>query len=278
MKVLNQLQTNLSFDVNWLDFIKSGLRPFIKILVKNKVEFKSFINIVRELFVEEAEKHINKTTKDSRGKISSIAFQTGMDRREVSRILKNQDSEALECNRSREANILDHWYNAKPFCEKEGKPLLLKRSGGGLSFESLVQRFGKNISHGPILDSLLKSKCVIEIGNKLKLINKSYMPIKGVTKEKIRIASSTIRRLGETIENNFSIEKQSRFQRNLYSISIPNNAVKPFKKEVTEMVTSFYLNLLTPKFDEIEDKYKNFPANKNNRSVGISLFYFEDEQ
>lgn len=276
MKSLKLIQTNLSFDINWLNFIKDSLRPIIRILVKNKVEFKTFINLTRELYVEEAEKHINETSNDSRGKISSIAFQTGMDRREVSRILKNQVSEALEYNRSREGNILDHWYNAEPFCEESGKPLLLKRSGGGLSFETLVQRFGKNISHGPILESLIKSKCVIEVGNKLKLINKSYIPVKGVNTEKLRIASNTIRRLGQTIDNNFSDELLPRFQRNLFSISIPNEELHSFEKEITAMVTDFYLNLLTPKFDEIEKKFKDFPANKKNKSVGLSLFYFED--
>jgi hypothetical protein len=276
MKTLKQLHTNLSFDVNWIGFIKDGLRPIIKILVKNKVEFKSLVNLVRELYIEEAEKHINATSNDSRGKISSIAFQTGMDRREVSRILKNQSSEALEDNRSREGNILDHWFNAKPFCEEPGRPILLKRSGGGLSFETLVQRFGKNMSHGPILDSLIKSNCVIEVGNKLKLVNKSYIPLKGVNSEKIRIASNTIRRLGQTIDNNFSDDKNPRFQRSLYSISIPNEALEAFQEEITNMVTFLYLDLLTPKFDEIEEKYKDFPANKKYKSVGLSLFYFED--
>jgi hypothetical protein len=276
MKTLKKLHSNLSFDVNWLGFIKDGLRPIIKILVKNKVEFNSFTNLLREIYVEEAEKHINKTSNDSRGKISSIAFQTGMDRREVSRILKNQNSEAIEDNRSREGSILEHWYNAKPFCEEPGKPLLLKRSGGGLSFESLVQRFGKNISHGAILETLINSNCVVEIDNKLKLIKKRYIPIEGVNPEKIQIASNTLKRLGTTIENNFSTDKKSIFQRNLYSVTIPSQSLEPFKEEITCMITDFYLKLLIPKFDEIEDKYKKLPAQKNNKSVGLSIFYFED--
>ncbi|MCF6299511.1 MAG: DUF6502 family protein [Proteobacteria bacterium] len=264
----------MSFDINWLDFIKNGLRPIIRILVKNKVEFNSFINLVRELFVEEAEQHINQTSNNNRGKISTIAFQTGLDRREVSRILKNRNSEALEDIRSREAIILEHWNSIPPFCSEYGKPKPLKRSGSGLSFEKLVQRFGKNISHGPILDALISANCVKINNNKLTLKNISYVPQKGASKEKIQIAADTLGHLGGTLNNNLSKNTTSIFQRSLYSIYIPKKHRQIFQKEITQMVTDFYLNVLTPKFDKIEAKYES--SQKNNRA-GISLFYFEDQ-
>ena len=148
MKVKHSRSVNLSFDVYWLNFIRTCLRPLVRILVKQKVEFNSFHNLVKELFVDEAEKYITSTSGNSRGKISSIAYQTGLDRREVSKIV-NQDynqNEIIEQNRSREGSILDHWVSHPPFCDENNTPLPLKRSGPGMSFEKLAQRFG-NIHH-----------------------------------------------------------------------------------------------------------------------------------
>ena len=278
MKVKHSRSVNLSFDVYWLNFIRTCLRPLVRILVKQKVEFNSFQNLVKELFVDEAEKYITSTSGNSRGKISSIAYQTGLDRREVSKIV-NQDynqNEIIEQNRSREGSILDHWVSHPPFCDENNTPLPLKRSGPGMSFEKLAQRFGKNISHGPVLDSLLEAGCV-EIENGLVVYkNKSYTPPVGVNKEKARIAGLSISRMIKTINHNFSETSQSNFQRNLYSIRIPEENIDDFKQEVTVMIDDVYKHVITPKFDCIEKKYEQVKSQTKNNPIGLGFFYFND--
>lgn len=274
----NKEQSNLSFDLYWLNFIKTCLKPLVRILVRHKVEFKSFHNLVKELFVEEAEKHIANTSSNSRGKISSIAYQTGLDRREVSKIIKNESGheEIIEHNRSREGSIIDHWMSHPPFCDEKNNPLPLKRSGPGLSFEKLVQRFGKNISHGPILESLLKAKCISIHEGMVYFRKKSYTPPIGVSKEKARIAGLSINRLITTINHNLTSINQTNFQRNLYSIRIPEKNCEAFKMEVTEMMEDVYKNVITPKFDLIEAKHESIESQTKNNPIGLGLFYFND--
>lgn len=269
---------NQSFDVYWLNFISVCMRPLIRILVKQKVEFKSLINLLRELYVEEAEKHIENTSENSRGKISAIAFQTGLDRREVSKIVnQSEDSEEiLEQNRSREASILDHWTSQPPFCDANFKPQPLKRSGAGLSFERLAQRFGKNISHGPLLESLLRAGCVEIRNNKVVFISKEYTPPSGVSKEKANIAGLSINRLIKTIDHNFEDSKNSRFQRNLYSIRIPKENQTAFKQELIPMIRDVFDNVLTPRFDTIEEKYQFNKSHAKDQPIGLGVFYFKD--
>jgi len=269
---------NISFDIYWLGFIRTCLRPLVKILVKQKVEFNSFQNLVRELFVEEAEKHIEETTKNSRGKISSIAYQTGLDRREVSKILKQNfdQNEILEQNRSREGSILDHWRSHPPFCDENNNPLPLKRSGSGMSFERLAQRFGKNISHGPVLESLLKAHCVEIEDGKVVYKRKSYTPPSGINKEKARIAGLSISRLINTINHNFTDTTNTNFQRNLYTIRVPSEAKEAFKKEITVLMNDIYQNVITPQFDVIEKKYENIKSQSKNTPIGLGFFYFND--
>jgi hypothetical protein len=249
-------------------------------LVKQKVEFNSFQNLVRELFVEEAEKHIEATTENSRGKISTIAYQTGLDRREVSKIIKDRNNteslDALEQARSRESNILEHWASVQPFCDNNLSPIALKRSGSGLSFETLVQRFGKNISHGPILEALLDANCVEIKDNKVHMISKSYIPKLNVSTQKINIAAQSIKRIINTIDDNFENTEDVKFQRNLYSIRIPRNHLPAFKKELSEMIINLYENKLFKSFEKIETKFEKGKNERNEPPVGLGIFYFED--
>lgn len=281
MKIESKPTKNLSFDVYWLNFIRTCLRPLIKILVKQKVEFNSFQNLVKELFVEEAEKHINETSDNARGKISSIAYQTGLDRREVSKNIKDrknsEPTDVLDLTRSRESNILEHWTSIQPFCDDKSEPLPLKRSGNGISFETLVQRFGKNISHGPILEALLDAKCVVIKDNLVHMVSKSYIPKLNVNMQKINIAAQSIKRIINTIDHNFENSDNTKFQRNLYSIRIPQSKIVEFKEEVTEMIINLYTNKITKSFDLIESKYESSIHEKNEPAVGLGIFYFEDE-
>ncbi len=273
---------NLSFDVYWLGFIRTCIRPLVRILVKHKVEFNSFQNLARELFVEEAERHIEETTENCRGKISSIAYQTGLDRREVSKILKksssNTEQDITEQARSRESNILEHWTSIPPFCDEKGTPFPLKRSGSGLSFETLVQRFGKNISHGPILDALIEAKCIKIVDAKVHLISKSYVPKLNISTQKINIAAQSIKRLVNTIGHNFENIESTIFQRNLYSIRIPKSRLEQFKNEISAMIIDFYENKITKSFDLIESKHESSKHEKNEPAVGLGVFYFEDSE
>lgn len=273
---------NLSFDVYWLRFIRTCLRPLIRILVKQKVEFNSFQNLVRELFVEEAETYIEANSENSRGKISSIAYQTGLDRREVSKIIKNSSSvnaspnELVEQTRSRESNILEHWTTVPPFCNTDEEPIPLRRSGQGLTFETLVQRFGKNISHGPILEALIEAKCVEIKENKVHLISKSYIPKLNVSTQKINIAAQSIKRIINTIDDNFENTENVKFQRNLYSIRIPRNKLDAFREELSEMIINLYENKLFKSFEKIESQYEVDKNERNEPPVGLGIFYFED--
>ncbi len=254
----------------------------VRILVKHKVEFKSVSNLLREIYVEEGESHILSTTNNSRGKISSIAHQTGLDRREVSNILKSKQNDTrtssmnTDVARSREGNILDHWASNPIFCDDKGQPKPLKRSGNGLSFEVLTQRFGKNISHGPILESLIDAKCVEIIGGKVHLISKSFTPSEPISVAKIEIAANSIKRLTSTVAHNFDNEYDTSFQRNLFSIKIPEQQIPAFRSEVNAMMKELYDSTIVPQFEEIENKYASITVPSHHCRVGIGFFYFDE--
>ncbi|WP_154223861.1 DUF6502 family protein [Marinicella rhabdoformis] len=277
----NKLSPNqkLSFSPKWMKFISISLRPVIRLLIKNKVEFKTFLNICRDLYVKEAESYIYETSKDKRGKISSIAYQTGLDRREVSTILKTTkpiEECVIEQNRSREGYILDHWSSDPMFCDDKGFPLPLKRSGSGLSFETLVQRFGKNISHGPILEALLDAQCVEIKKSMVVYKNKNFIPAKQLHDDKIKIVAKSINRLSSTIDHNLTAKEDLFFQRNLYSIRVSHQHHESFKLEVMTMINEHYNNYLIPEFERIESKYETNIKAQQSLPIGLGLFFFND--
>ena len=163
-----------------------------------------------------------------------------------------------------------------PFCDSQGNPVPLKRSGKGLSFETLCQRFGKNISHGPILESLLLADCVEIKNNKVHFLKKAYTPPSGINVEMTNIAAVSIKRIINTIHHNIYSDEQPHFQRNLYSIRIKPDQLNEFQEKVGQMIRKVYKEIITPEFDEIEAEHESLESRDKNKPVGLGLFYFED--
>lgn len=270
----------LSFDSRWLGFLAVCLRPIVKILVKNRVEFKSFINLARDLYVEEAESHIDQTSNNNRGKISSIAFQTGLDRREVSKSLKRKKGSRhlTEQNKFRESDIMDHWCSDPMFCDSKSNPLPLKRSGEGLSFETLVQKFGKNISHGPILNALIEANCVSIENGRVILKSKVYVPISTVDKHVIQIAGTAISQLANSIEHNLSTSQQQdkNFQRSIFATEISKQHIQDFKNGISELLKQQVCQLVIQKTEALERKYNTDDTEQQAKQMGVGLYFFND--
>jgi hypothetical protein len=158
------------------------------------------MNVLKQLFIEEGEKYVNEMSTDSRGKLNSIAYLTGLDRREVSKQLKGQSDDVSALIRSREQSILEHWATNEFFCNEDGTPEMLKRSGKGLSFETLVLKVGKNISHGLVLTTLISAGCIEERGNMLKLVKVKYQPYKYLNRKLLEESAKALSEWGSVIE------------------------------------------------------------------------------
>jgi hypothetical protein len=156
------------------------LRRIVRLLV-GTISFPALIEIMKTLYVEEAEKKINRS--GSKPTKSALALLTGLDTRVVSNVLaKDYDLNLEPKNICAENALLDMWANDPFFTDAEtGKPLILPIEGRGRTFQGLVLRaIGRNITIKTVLDRLMSSGNIRTISDgidQVEMLDLFYSPI-----------------------------------------------------------------------------------------------------
>ena len=156
------------------------LRRIVRLMV-GTVSFPALIDILKTLYVEEAEKKIKRN--GSKPTMSALALLTGLDTRVVSVVLNNDyDITLAPKNICAENALLDMWANDPFFSDPDtGQPLVLPIEGRGRTFQGLVLRsIGRNITIKTVLDKLLASGNIRTISDgieQVEMLSLFYSPI-----------------------------------------------------------------------------------------------------
>ncbi len=89
-------------------------------------------------------------------KVSRISTTTGINRREVSRIVQQEQTrDTAPRPRSLASEVFAHWRTQAPYRGPDGQPVVLPRQGA-LSFESLAQLVTRDVHPRSLLDELVR--------------------------------------------------------------------------------------------------------------------------
>jgi hypothetical protein len=156
------------------------LRRIVRLMV-GTISFPALIEIMKTIYVEEAEKKIKRT--GSKPTKSALALMTGLDTRVVSTVVNKDYEISLEPKNICAENALIDMWNSEPFFldPKTHKPLVLPIEGRGRTFQGLVLRaIGRNITIKTVLDRLLSSgniRVVSDGTENVELLSLFYSPI-----------------------------------------------------------------------------------------------------
>ena len=89
-------------------------------------------------------------------KVSRISTTTGLNRREVTRLVQQQERGAAPRSRSLASEVFSHWRTQPPFTGTNGEPLPLPRQGPAPSFETLAQTITRDVHPRSLLDELCR--------------------------------------------------------------------------------------------------------------------------
>jgi Family of unknown function (DUF6502) len=114
-------------------------------------------------------------------RVSRVAAATGINRREVSRLLTAAQAErdaAPALPRTPAAMVFAHWRNDPAWRTKDGKPRLLPRTGPAPSFEALAHEVTRDVHPRALLEELLRLKLVTldETRDRVALVALDFIP------------------------------------------------------------------------------------------------------
>ena len=264
--------------------VENLFRKLVKFLV-GRISLKKLQQILRYVFVEEAEKKLRSENSYKNVSLTKLALTTGLDTRTLTKIRNSKEYGKSLSNESSflrdlapGASILDEWSSNSSYVNRGGAPRPLRISGGAPSFESLFNKTSKarGVTYKSLLDRLIESRSVnIDEGGNVHLVSKSYLPAEFSDElGAIEMGFSAIGNLVDTVTSNiFALEKgdERLFQRGAWTYRL--NASK---RDLLKSELSSLLEETEHQARKIIEDYEDDSEPNALITAGASLFYFEE--
>lgn len=131
------------------------LAPLAQLIVAKGVPYAVIDETLRRAVVAQA--HAAHPGLPEHRRASRVSAATGLNRREVNRLLAAQaEAEASEPPRSPAAMVFAHWRSDAGYRTRAGAPRVLARTGAAPSFESLAQAVTRDVHPRALLEELMR--------------------------------------------------------------------------------------------------------------------------
>ena len=232
---------NISDDTQSLTDVMSRVVRNVVRLVIGTISFPAFVDILRRVYVEEAEKKLKRDGQ--RPTKSALALLTGLDTRVVSAVQRESKSEdQSKQNVIPESALIEMWAKDPLFQNPEdGEPAVLPIEGKGRTFQGLVLKsIGRNITVKTVMDRLLRSKTIEVINDdvpKVSLNDQFFMPISSDRAKVTEIAFLESSRVLSAVIHNMSSEPEYRVpQQGRWTYRLDPNNFKEFRKRARDLL------------------------------------------
>lgn len=222
------------------DAVRLVLRRIVRLLV-GSVSFPALLEIVRKIYVEEAERKLERD--GSKATKSALALMTGLDTRVVSAVLESDLDSSLEPkNFCAESALLDMWANDSFFQdESTDKPAVLPLEGRGRTFQGLVLRsIGRNITVKTVIDRLLASsniKLLSGATEKVEMISQFYAPLSNDRAKMTDIALYESSRVLSAVIHNMTSDPDLRVpQQGRWTYRLSPDRYREFREEARKLL------------------------------------------
>jgi hypothetical protein len=147
--------------------VRMMLKPLVKLLISQGVSHGDFSEAAKDVYVEMAIRHFDKSTKVNQ---SRTAILTGLTRKEVKNVIDRAISaEPNSKNYSRPSRVLAGWHSDPKYIGPYGVPLEIPYESSAAempSFTELVRTYSGDMAPRPMLKELVRVGAVVELENK----------------------------------------------------------------------------------------------------------------
>lgn len=268
--------------------VENVFRKLIRLLL-GKMTLVKLQEMIRIVFVEEAEAWLQKETPGKNVPLTKLALVTGLDTRHVTRVKKKIQARENRQAGSRsfirditpEASVLDYWSSNSVYQNKsKGTPLEIDKSGPEPSFEALVKSAVsiRGITPASILKRLVRQELIepVQNGQKLKLKSRQFIPLhKERSAELIELAFSSVGNLIETFMHNSGLDdkddEERFFQRSNWNNRVSFKNIAKMRAEIRA-----FLVLTEKQVVNILEKYEEDEYSPTQTTAGVGIYYFEE--
>lgn len=256
----------------------SVFKPIARTLLKEGVNWKSVVDLLKTAFVQAAIEDFGRNGKpSSRSKAAQV---TGLSRAEVRRLLDKppvapQISDYYGAN---EAEVLAHWFSRDEFLDSEGLPLDLDFGPGPGSFSQLVNDSLDQQNPADTFNRLVQNGCIrMTDEGKVQALRRDLITNASLS----RLLVDTLGSLASTIDNNWRNPDQSPLpHRTVYitnidptKLGLARRSIKQRIVRFSEEVDDFLVELDRDDLASVDGRICDTPIR-----IGVGTYYFEITQ
>ena len=253
-----------------LQAIARILRPLVRIALRNGVPSDAVTELVRKVYVDVAANEFR--LEGRRRTLSRISVITGLNRKEVSRLMKliEDNDDHMEVRRNRAAHVLSAWLRDEDFHDRKGDPLDLPFTGD-VSFSELVKRHSGDMKPRAIADELLAADALETVDGKLRMTARGYVPGHD-PEELLRILGIDPAELIDTIDHNLTAADQEHlYQRKVKYDNIPAEYRHEFLRLSARKAQTLLEEL--DRWLAARDRGRRRSKNKKPVSIGLGTYH-----
>ena len=212
--------------------LRTLLRPLVRILLRNGVPFRAFMEHAKKVYVDVAMTEL--AVEGRKPSLSRASVLTGLTRKDVSRLAEADSGidPSAEQAYNRAARVISGWVRDRKFHDARGRPASLPVDGKRRSFAALVRMHSGDMPVRAVLDELLRVGAVRELRDgRIQLVTRSYIPQQG-EREKLGILGTDVAALISTIGHNLTHPPDEAFlQLKVAYDNIPEEAVEQLRRK-----------------------------------------------
>ncbi len=205
-------------------------KPLIRLLIEKGMTFPQFRELMKELYVEVADKHFS--LDDNKPSDSRIFVLTGVHRKDVKRIRQQAESgsEKITSSASLSGEIVARWTSMPDYIDDKGKPrqLLKNSKSNEAGFEQLVSSVNKDVRPKVILEEWLRLN-IVRLKDDFVILNKSaFVTNKEFTEMAYYLGHNVHDHMASCV-NNILVEADPMLERSVYYASLTEDSVNKLK-------------------------------------------------
>lgn len=152
--------------------LRAMLKPVMRFCIRYSISIQDVIESVKLTLIEAAREDLEH--KNQEVNVSRLSASTGMHRREVMRIYREEES--IEEPQGLIPRIIGQWQQDRRFTTKAGRARVLTVDGPDSEFKRLVRTVSNDLNPGTVLFELERIGAVERTREGLKLTTRAYIP------------------------------------------------------------------------------------------------------
>ena len=200
-------------------------RPLIRLLIEKGITFPQFRELMKELYVEVADKEFS--LDDKKPSDSRVFVLTGVHRKDIKRIRQQSDlaDVKITSSASLSGEIVARWASMPDYLDDKGAPRQLAKSGKGeQGFEQLVSSVSKDVRPKVILEEWLRLGMVSLKDDHVILKKSAFVTNKEFTEMAYYLGHNVHDHLASCV-NNIIADQAPMLERSVYYASLTESSV-----------------------------------------------------